>query len=102
MDEERKIGDSTYRRYTEYKRIAGTNRYPSVNVIWTFEVFREKKLVEKFREQFRCRCDSLSYVQKQMRKFGFMIEHEFSDYVETPFDEKQHNSGLILICKKAV
>jgi len=99
-DGERKVGDSTFKRYTQYRPIADLRNYSKVKITWFYEVYHNKKLLEKYREEFICRCDQVEFVISMIKSSKWKIKSILADHNYTPLQIRPDSEYIILILEK--
>ncbi len=99
FDGERQVGDTIVKRYSEYKVLPGRKPYSLVRINWFFDFYRGRKLTERIKEEFICRCDKPGNVESLVSKSGWEIESVFANYDRLPLDKDSNAEFMIVTAK---
>ncbi len=82
--EEKRIGETMYRRLTRYARRANGD----TEAAWTVDVERFGRRIESVEETFVVRADTAQGVARDLGRAGFRVERTYQGYdLETPYVE---------------
>ncbi len=95
---EQYIGERHYKQYTEYK-IENHEDNNIFSVEWTFEIATNGIQDDSCYERFLCSCDTIDEVRSLMKRTGFKIVNEFSNYDKATYEEEKNDGQIIIIAK---